>query len=123
MKRAERVAAIIKILSETPNKSYSLNYFCNLFGAAKSSISEDLQTAKQTLESVNLGIIQTTSGAGGGVKYIPYISDQDCKKLQEETQRRQQNFRRRFFVYFRYYVQFQSGQTGSHCFCKKISGL
>lgn len=84
MKRAERVAAIIKILSETPNKSYSLNYFCNLFGAAKSSISEDLQTARQTLQSVNLGIIQTTSGAGGGVKYIPYISDDACKQLQEE---------------------------------------
>lgn len=84
MKRAERVAALIKILSETPNKAYSLKYFCDLFNAAKSSISEDLQTARQTLQSVNLGIIQTTPGAGGGVKYIPYISDDACKLLQEE---------------------------------------
>ncbi|QAT42515.1 pur operon repressor [Aminipila luticellarii] len=84
MKRAERVAAIIKILSDTPNKLYSLNYFCTLFGAAKSSISEDLLTAKQTLQSVNLGIIQTISGSGGGVKYIPYISDENCRLLQEE---------------------------------------
>lgn len=84
MKRAERVAAIIKILSDTPNKLYSLNYFCSLFGAAKSSISEDLQTAKQTLQAVDLGIIQTIAGAGGGVKYIPHISDENCRQLQEE---------------------------------------
>lgn len=84
MKRAERVAAIIKILSETPNKSYSLKHFCNLFDAAKSSISEDLQTAKQTLQTVDLGIIQTSPGAGGGVKYIPYISNEACAALQEE---------------------------------------
>lgn len=84
MKRTERIAAIIKILSETPNKPYSLNHFCNLFGAAKSSISEDLQAARHTLQSVNLGIIQTTPGSGGGVKYIPYISDEACKALQEE---------------------------------------
>lgn len=84
MKRSERVAAIIKILSETPNKSYGLNYFCQLFGAAKSSISEDLQTAKQTLQTIEAGIIQTTPGVGGGVKYIPYISDEACSKLQDE---------------------------------------
>lgn len=84
MKRAERVAAIIKILSETPNQMYSLNYFCELFGAAKSSISEDMQMAKQTLETVDLGLIQTIPGASGGVKYIPYISNENCSKLQDE---------------------------------------
>ncbi len=81
---AERVAAIIKILSDTPNKAYSLSYFCDLFGAAKSSISEDLQTAKQTLQAVNAGFIQTMPGVGGGVKYVPFISDEACKVLQEQ---------------------------------------
>ena len=45
MKRTERVGAIIKILTDTPNKSYTLQYFCDLFGAAKSSISEDIKSA------------------------------------------------------------------------------
>jgi purine operon repressor len=81
MKRTERVGAIIKILSDNPNKLYSLGYFCNLFDAAKSSISEDIQSAKQILEDLDLGLIETTAGAGGGVKLIPYISDLEAEKL------------------------------------------
>ena len=81
MKRTERVGAIIKILSDNPNKLYSLGYFCDLFQAAKSSISEDIQAAKQVLESLDLGLIETTAGAGGGVKLIPYISGRDAEEL------------------------------------------
>ena len=84
MKRVERVAAIIKILSDTPNQIYNLTYFCDLFGAAKSSISEDMQVAKHTLQETQLGLIQTIPGSGGGVKYVPYISDKTCDELQEK---------------------------------------
>jgi purine operon repressor len=80
MKRTERVGAIIKILSENPNRLYSLGYFCDLFQAAKSSISEDIQSAKSILEGIDLGLIETTAGAGGGVKLIPYISDTEAEK-------------------------------------------
>jgi len=93
MKRTERVGAIIKILSDNPNKLYSLGYFCDMFQAAKSSISEDIQSAKLILESLDLGLIETTAGAGGGVRLIPYISDQDaelllnqvCEKLRDKN--------------------------------------
>lgn len=81
MKRTERVGAIIKILSDNPNKLYSLGYFCDLFQAAKSSVSEDIQAARQVLESIDMGLIETTAGAGGGVKLIPYISDHDSEQL------------------------------------------
>ncbi|QOX65583.1 pur operon repressor [Anoxybacterium hadale] len=80
MKRTERVGAIIKILSENPNRLYSLGYFCDLFQSAKSSISEDIQSAKSILEGIDLGLIETTAGAGGGVKLIPYISDTEAEK-------------------------------------------
>ncbi|MBR0600444.1 pur operon repressor [Sinanaerobacter chloroacetimidivorans] len=81
MKRTERVGAIIRILSENPCKPYSLGYFCDLFSAAKSSISEDIQTAKQILAGMELGIIETTAGAGGGVRYVPHISEKDAMEL------------------------------------------
>lgn len=81
MKRTARIGAMIKILSDNPNKLYSLGYFCQLFGAAKSSISEDIQAARQVLGDMDLGIIETIAGAGGGVKFIPYISLQDSKEL------------------------------------------
>ena len=75
MKRSERVSAIVKILSDSPNQSYSLGTFCQMFGAAKSSISEDLQAARNLLEKMELGYIETTSGAGGGVRFIPSIKN------------------------------------------------
>lgn len=91
MKRSERVAGIIKILTNSPNKPYSLKYFCELFDAAKSSISEDIQSVRQTLLNLEMGTIQTTPGTGGGVKYIPHISDKACAELQSELSRRLQD--------------------------------
>lgn len=72
-KRTERIGALIKILSDQPNKIYTLSYFCEIFHAAKSSISEDIVIAKNILEELNLGTIQTIAGAAGGVKYLPII--------------------------------------------------
>lgn len=84
MKRTERIGAIIMTLSNSPNVSFSLSYFCNKFEAAKSSISEDLQYADSIVDSMGMGVIRTTSGAAGGVKFIPNITEQACKELQHE---------------------------------------
>lgn len=69
VKRSERIAAITKILVEHPNVIFNLDYFSELFMAAKSTLSEDILTIKQTLDSFKLGIIETIPGAGGGVRY------------------------------------------------------
>ena len=74
MKRAERACVITQILTENPNKDFSLGYFAERFGCAKSSISEDLQVVRAAVEKAGLGYIETTSGARGGVRYVPYIS-------------------------------------------------
>ncbi len=82
MKKNARVAAITKILSDNPNKTFSLNYFCKLFGAAKSSISEDISLAKEILANLDLGFIKTNIGAGGGVVFVPHISDSSVNEIQ-----------------------------------------
>lgn len=69
-KRTERIGAIVKILSDNPNKIYTLSYFTNQFNAAKSTISEDLLVVKNVFEKLHLGKVITISGAAGGVKYI-----------------------------------------------------
>lgn len=84
MKKTKRVGAIIKILTEAPNRSFSLKYFCDTFGAAKSSVSEDIASAKELCEEMSLGKIETAPGVGGGVKFVPYISDSDILALQLE---------------------------------------
>ncbi|RBP40619.1 pur operon repressor [Garciella nitratireducens] len=83
-KRTERIGVLIKILNDHPNKIFTLNYFCELLGAAKSSISEDIMIAKNMLEDLNLGIIETIPGAAGGVKYLPVISKEETKKFLQD---------------------------------------
>jgi purine operon repressor len=83
-KRNERIGALIKILSDQPNSVVTLNYFCDIFSAAKSSISEDIVIAKKLLEDLKLGTIHTITGALGGVKYIPLVNkDKAIEFLQD----------------------------------------
>lgn len=83
MKRSNRVGAICQILTESPHKIYNLKYFCDMFNAAKSSISEDISTAKQAVSLAGYGYIETIPGVSGGVKYIPYISTEKARIIQE----------------------------------------
>ncbi|MBP7279852.1 MAG: pur operon repressor, partial [Sedimentibacter sp.] len=41
-KRNQRIGALMKIFAEKPNCLFSYNYFCEIFNAAKSTISEDV---------------------------------------------------------------------------------
>ena len=47
---------------------------------AKSSISEDIVIIKRAFEEMEIGNIETITGAGGGVIFTPSISDQNPKK-------------------------------------------
>ena len=88
MKRTERVGALIKILTESPNRIYSLQYFCDLFGAAKSSVSEDIQSASQAIAVTGSGYLETIAGSKGGVRFVPDISQKEIEALQTEFSRR-----------------------------------
>lgn len=85
LSRKERVAAILGTLMKYPNKQYSLSYFCNLLNAAKSTLSEDLKIIKDTVMQYGLGCIDVAAGAGGGVRYIPFLSDDEEKEFLLQT--------------------------------------
>lgn len=92
-KRTERIGAIVKILSDNPNKIFTLSYFTEKFNAAKSTISEDILVVKNVFEKLNLGQVITIAGAAGGVKYVPKISHEDnqsflyelCEKINDTS--------------------------------------
>ena len=92
-KRTERIGAIVKILSDNPNKIFTLSHFTNQFNAAKSTISEDLLVVKNVFEKLELGKVITISGAAGGVKYIPKTSKAEneeflldlCQKISDPS--------------------------------------
>jgi len=82
--RKTRIAAAATILRNNPGKSYSLNTFCEMFGAAKSTMSEDIAMLRNMLRRFELGDIEVTLGAGGGVKYIPSYSEEKKQTLLTE---------------------------------------
>lgn len=90
MKRSERACAITQILTEHPNKDFSLGVFAEKFCCAKSSISEDLRVVRTAVEAAGLGYVETTAGAKGGVRFVPYANDEmlkaDLLRLQEALQ-------------------------------------
>lgn len=87
-KRNERIGAIIKILADNPNKVITYNHFSERFSAAKSSISEDVLVVKKIIENLDMGKIETVSGAAGGVKYVPVISKIEQEQFLKEISRK-----------------------------------
>lgn len=71
IKRTERIAAMSQILSHSPNRVLSLSLFSEMFQAAKSTISEDIDMIKDAFSEYGLGDLETVAGAAGGVRYMP----------------------------------------------------
>ena len=69
--RSERLAVMVKILSDSPCKIITLGTFSEMFGSAKSTICEDIDIIQNLMKRFELGTIETLPGASGGVKYIP----------------------------------------------------
>ncbi|KAI7269076.1 hypothetical protein KC345_g7583 [Hortaea werneckii] len=60
-----------QFLLEKPHDLLPLSTFADRYGAAKSSVSEDLAIIKEVFEGEGMGELQTLAGAAGGVRYIP----------------------------------------------------
>ena len=84
LSRNSRMVAITKILMENPNKVIGLNKFSELLNAAKSTISEDLVIAREVLQKLDMGKIETIAGAAGGVKFINEINYDEKKQFANE---------------------------------------
>ena len=84
IQRNERLTIIMKTLCDNPNKIFTLGYFSGMFGSAKSTISEDLDFLQKTFHKNSLGNIITIAGASGGVKYVPYMNENDIQLTLDE---------------------------------------
>lgn len=71
MRRAHRIAAISRTLTEQPHHVFDVGDFADLFGVARSTLSEDLAIIRAALEQLEMGKIETITGAVGGVRYLP----------------------------------------------------
>lgn len=69
IRRNERMSAMMKVLTDAPNRIFTLSYFCDMFGAAKSTMSEDVDILRDVVSAFGLGELETVTGAAGGVRY------------------------------------------------------
>ena len=88
IRRNERMTAMIKLLSGTPNRILTLNSFCEMFGSAKSTMSEDVDLLQQVVKTFDLGEVETVTGAAGGVRYRPTVSRAKALETIEELCRK-----------------------------------
>ncbi|MDO4357864.1 MAG: pur operon repressor [Clostridia bacterium] len=81
IKRNERLSAMTQILTGTPNQIHTLSEFCEMFGAAKSTISEDIDLIAQAVSHFDLGRVETVAGAAGGVHFRAIPSMNKTKRI------------------------------------------
>lgn len=81
IRRSGRLVDMTSYLLDHPRHLVSLSFFADRYGAAKSSISEDLGIIKQTFETQGMGTLSTVPGAAGGVKFIPYASEEEARRF------------------------------------------
>lgn len=82
--RNSRVVAITKILMENSNKVIGLNKFSDLLNAAKSTISEDIVIVREVLKKLEMGTVETISGAAGGIRFVPGIGKEKANEFSRE---------------------------------------
>lgn len=71
-------------LMSNPSRLFESRHFCSKYDIAKSSLSEDLKLINEILLENGSGHIESIQGVGGGIKYIPGISDERIRQLQKE---------------------------------------
>ena len=81
IKRSERLGAMTRILLDTPNRIHTLGEFCTLFGAAKSTISEDIDLVSASFERFDLGRIETVARVAGGVRFRAIPSPERIRRV------------------------------------------
>ena len=82
------MVVISNYLINHPYQLTSLNTFAEKYESAKSSISEDIVIIKRAFEEIEIGTIETITGAGGGVVFTPSISEEDAKVIVQERRPR-----------------------------------
>lgn len=84
MKKNKRIGLLLDELTSNPCRLYESRYFCGKYDIAKSSLSEDIKLVNEILHENGSGRIESIQGVGGGIRYIPGISGEKIRNLQDE---------------------------------------
>lgn len=88
LRRSERVLLLTQRLLARPGELFSLGDFAEELGAAKSSLSEDLALVGEAVKRLQVGQVETLTGAAGGVRFLPRMAGRAIARLAEDICRR-----------------------------------
>ncbi len=78
-RRGERVAAVTALLHQNPGRLFTLGELADLFGASRSSLSEDLAVIREASLAYGLGEVRTLPGVAGGAKFLPTVGPDQAR--------------------------------------------
>lgn len=87
LRRSARLVDMTQHLLAEPHKLIPLTVFAEQYGAAKSSISEDLSIIKEAFESQGVGVLTTVAGAAAWSQVHSQGQDGRCACLHEQFNR------------------------------------
>ncbi len=80
-RRGERVAAVTALLHQNPGRLFTLGELADLFGASRSSLSEDIAVIREATLEHGLGEVLTQPGAAGGVRFVPALGPEQARQI------------------------------------------
>lgn len=83
-RRSGRLVHMTNYFLAHPHQQVPLTFFVDIYGCAKSSISEDIAIIKKVFEENHLGTFTTTAGASGGITFIPTVDVEVSKKTLDQ---------------------------------------
>jgi len=88
LSRQERLIILSQELIKRSGELISLDELSGKYKIARSTISEDLSLIREALEASNIGEMQSSSGIGGGVRFIPIVNPEEAKNFLEKIRSR-----------------------------------
>lgn len=84
LSRQERLIILSQELIKRAGELISLDELAEKYKIARSTISEDLSLIREALEVWGMGEMQSSSGVGGGVRFVPIIGSDEARKFLEK---------------------------------------
>jgi purine operon repressor len=81
LSRQERLIILSQELIKRSGELISLDELAEKYKIARSTISEDLSLIREALEVWGRGEMQSSSGVGGGVRFVPVIGSEEAKNF------------------------------------------
>ncbi len=79
LSRQERLIILSQELIKRSGELISLDELAEKYKIARSTMSEDLSLIREAVESWGTGEVQSSSGVGGGIRFVPIISSAEAR--------------------------------------------